>query len=158
MTAQKHNTGKPELVRMGLFPLAARWEGAFGEDLTYTGLTYLARWADCLDGRPALCTAFWFLSQSNPRGLADVYDVLEAGAGEYGWDNWRSGEGLPYSWLLSACARHYDKCILARDREAVDPQFGLLHRFHAQCSVLFLLNYEQYGLGDDDRWVWPSER
>ena len=81
--------------------------------------------------------------------LTDIADVLTFGARKYGADNWR--RGASWSRYFAACLRH----LFAWWRgEGNDPETGLSHLAHAGCCILFLIEYEREGLGEDDR---PSD-
>jgi hypothetical protein len=73
-------------------------------------------------------------------------DVLAFGAKKYQRDNWR--KGMAYSRLIDAALRH----VLAfADGEDADDETGLSHLAHARCCLAFLIEYEERGLGTDDR-------
>lgn len=78
--------------------------------------------------------------------LLEVAKVLNFGATKYADNNWR--KGFSWSRLYGAAMRH----ILAhKDGENVDSESGLSHLSHAACCLLFLLEHELKGLGNDDR-------
>jgi hypothetical protein len=62
-----------------------------------------------------------------------------------GRNNWR--KGMRWSRLADAALRHLFKWASG---SRVDEETGLSHLAHAMCCLMFLLNYEQTGLGDDD--------
>lgn len=79
--------------------------------------------------------------------LMKVAEVLTFGANKYGDHNWRGG--FNWSRLYDAALRH----ILAHQNgEDVDPESGLSHLAHAACNLMFLLEFEHYELGRDDRY------
>lgn len=78
--------------------------------------------------------------------LLEVSKVMEFGARKYSDENWRNG----FKWkrLYGAALRH----ILAhKDGENKDIESGITHLAHAACCILFLLEHELKGLGEDDR-------
>lgn len=79
-------------------------------------------------------------------GLEEIGKVLATGAKKYEADNWRKG----FAWrrLIGALLRH--TFAFARG-EDFDPETGLSHMAHAGCCVLFLLEHQLCGLGQDDR-------
>lgn len=78
--------------------------------------------------------------------LEEVAAVLALGAGKYGRYNWRGG--MDWCRLLGACLRHL---FAWAKREEADPESGLSHLAHAACCILFLIDYEKRGAGQDDR-------
>lgn len=62
-----------------------------------------------------------------------------------GRNNWR--KGMRWSRLADAALRHLLKWASG---SRVDEETGLSHLAHAMCCLMFLLNYEQTGLGEDD--------
>lgn len=62
-----------------------------------------------------------------------------------GRNNWR--KGMRWSRLSDAALRHLLKWVSG---SRVDDETGLSHLAHAMCCLMFLLNYEQTGLGEDD--------
>lgn len=86
-----------------------------------------------------------YLLPSKP--LEIITEVLQFGAEKYTPHNWR--KGMKWSRLISAIMRH----LLAwKEGEDVDPETGISHLGHIGCDVLFLLEYEARGLGEDDRY------
>lgn len=55
---------------------------------------------------------------------------------------------MAWSRMLGACLRHLFSWA---KREEADPESGLSHLAHAACCVLFLIDYERRGAGQDDR-------
>jgi hypothetical protein len=74
-------------------------------------------------------------------------DVLAFGTKKYGKHNWRGG--MEWSRLVDACLRHLTSW---NEGENTDPETGYSHLAHARCCLGFLLEYEQKGLGTDDRY------
>lgn len=76
-----------------------------------------------------------------------IAEVLTFGAKKYADHNWR--KGFKWSRLLGAATRHLFAFMRGEDK---DPETGLSHLAHLGCCVLFLLEHEQRGLGEDDRY------
>lgn len=78
--------------------------------------------------------------------LLQVADVLKDGAKKYGRNNWQ--KGMRWTRLLGGALRH----LFAWGKgEDTDPETGRSHLAHAACCVLFLMSYQTYQKGDDDR-------
>lgn len=75
-----------------------------------------------------------------------VLQVLMFGAKKYGRDNWKSG--FHYRRCYNSCQRHLAAWIELEDN---DKESGLPHLAHAVCSLLFLITYQYFGTGVDDR-------
>ena len=82
-----------------------------------------------------------------PAALSEVAKVLTYGASKYSPNNWR--RGFKWSRLQSASLRHLMSHIEGED---LDPETGISHVAHAICGLLFLLEHELKGLGEDDRY------
>jgi hypothetical protein len=76
--------------------------------------------------------------------------VLGFGAEKYGKNNWRGG--MAWTRLSDAALRHLTAWIEGED---TDPETGLSHLAHARCCLAFLIEYQEKGLGDDDRYHAP---
>ena len=72
--------------------------------------------------------------------------VLAFGAQKYDADNWR--KGMAWRRLVGAAFRHL---AAFADGEDVDPETGLSHLAHLRCCAGFLIEYQTFGLGVDDR-------
>tara|TARA_B100000749_G_C18414625_1_gene460716 strand:- start:350 stop:745 length:396 start_codon:yes stop_codon:yes gene_type:complete len=72
--------------------------------------------------------------------------ALDHGAIKYEPHNWALG--TDWSKYLSASLRHIFAWNAGEDK---DPDSGLPHLSHAVCCLLFLLTYEVYDIGTDDR-------
>lgn len=83
----------------------------------------------------------------SPIALTKIGEVLHFGAKKYASHNWR--KGMVWSRLLGALLRHTLAYIGGQDK---DPETGLSHLAHAGCCIMFLLEYEEKGLGEDDRY------
>ena len=78
--------------------------------------------------------------------LEQVVCALDHGSIKYGAHNWT--EGTHWSRYTSAALRHIFAWNAGEDK---DPDSGLPHLSHAVCCLLFLLTYEGYDIGTDDR-------
>lgn len=78
--------------------------------------------------------------------LERVGEVLQHGAKKYAPRNWE--RGMRWGRLLGAAFRHLFAWARGQNR---DPETGFSHLAHAACCVLFLLAYEERGIGTDDR-------
>lgn len=85
--------------------------------------------------------------------LSQVVGVLNFGAGKYTPNNWRT-PGFKWGRLLGATLRHLFAFIGGEDK---DPETGYSHLAHAACCVLFLLEHQTIGLGEDDRHKYPAK-
>lgn len=76
-----------------------------------------------------------------------IAEVLSFGARKYAAHNWLGG--MDWSRVIGAAMRHVCSYI---GGEHVDPETGLNHLYHAACNIVFLMTYENRGLGNDDRY------
>lgn len=95
--------------------------------------------------------------------------ILTKGARKYGDNNWR--KGMPWSAVYDALQRHLtdwwegknidqdlENCepckakVLDRNLECPDHSWKS-HLWHAGCELMFLIEYEQKGIGLDDRYI-----
>lgn len=69
----------------------------------------------------------------------------------YPRDNWRKGT----DWLefIGSTLRHVTAW---KDGEDVDHESGLNHLHHAACDLMFVIEYIERGLGNDDRFRYPK--
>lgn len=81
--------------------------------------------------------------------LKEIAKVLDFGATKYSAHNWR--KGLKWSKLYNALLRHIFSHM---DGEDLDDETKLSHLAHAGCCILFLLEHELKGLGEDDRFKY----
>lgn len=79
--------------------------------------------------------------------LVEVAKVLAFGKEKYAAHNWR--KGFDWSRLIDASLRHITSY---NDGEDKDPESNLSHLAHAACCIMFLLEFEKYKLGNDDRY------
>lgn len=82
-----------------------------------------------------------------PRALADVSAVLGYGANKYAAHNWR--KATRWGRYSAAALRHVFAWLSGED---LDKESGLPHLAHATCCLLFLLELQSTGVGEDDRW------
>jgi hypothetical protein len=73
--------------------------------------------------------------------------VLKFGAIKYAEHNWR--KGFAWSRPLAAAMRHI---TAFNDGEDIDPESGLSHLAHAQCCIMFLLEFQKTHPHLDDRY------
>lgn len=81
--------------------------------------------------------------------LEEVALVMGFGAKKYGVENWRLG--MRWGRCAAAAFRHLSAWMCGQDK---DPETGYSHLAHAACCIMFLLTYERYGVGEDDRPKW----
>lgn len=79
--------------------------------------------------------------------LMGLGEVLQMGAVKYDKHNWR--KGMDWSRLVAASLRHLTAW---NEGESIDPESGKSHLKHAMCCLAFLIEYEEKGLGTDDRF------
>ena len=75
-------------------------------------------------------------------------EVLAFGAQKYARDNWR--KGMDWTRLSDAALRHILAWVDGEDR---DGETGISHLAHARCCLGFLLEYEKFDIGTDDRYT-----
>lgn len=88
-----------------------------------------------------------------PELLEGLSIVLGKGARKYSKRNWE--KGMQWGRVFGACMRH----MWAWWRgENIDNETGLSHLWHASCCIMFLVAYEQRGVGEDDRPIISSTK
>jgi len=87
-----------------------------------------------------------------PRALLVVAMVLDYGAKKYAPGNWRKAKTR--GRYVAAALRHLFSWMTG---ETHDPESGLPHLGHAVCSLLFVLEMESAGWGEDDRLAPPQQ-
>jgi hypothetical protein len=81
-----------------------------------------------------------------PEALEAIATILTFGAKKYAARNWELG--MSWSRPYGACLRH----LFAWWRgEKSDPETGYSHLWHAGCCIIFLISYEEWKRGTDDR-------
>tara|TARA_B100001113_G_scaffold27792_1_gene20146 strand:- start:376 stop:819 length:444 start_codon:yes stop_codon:yes gene_type:complete len=82
-----------------------------------------------------------------PKSILEVGKVLTYGAEKYDAENWRKVDDLQNRYT-SAALRHIFAHI---DGEQLDEETGLSHLAHAMCCLLFKLEDELLGKGEEER-------
>jgi hypothetical protein len=81
-----------------------------------------------------------------------IASVLTIGEQKYGAHNWRGG--MNWSRPYDALQRHLTAWW---DGESLDLETGKSHLWHAACELMFLVEYEMKGMGNDDRYKCSKE-
>lgn len=81
-----------------------------------------------------------------PEFIQGIGCVLAFGARKYAAGNW--AKGMDWSRPIDALDRHWNAW---KSGEALDPETGHSHLWHAACCMMFLVAYEARGIGRDDR-------
>ena len=81
-----------------------------------------------------------------PEMVRGVSTVLEFGARKYSAGNW--AHGMAWSRPFGAMLRHL---FAWAGGQRLDSESGLPHLWHAGCCLMFLIAYEERGIGSDDR-------
>lgn len=84
--------------------------------------------------------------------LIEIARVLAFGAKKY-QKEWNWANGFDWSRLISAAERHL---FAFEQGEDLDKDSGFLHLSNLGCCVLFLIIHQLYGLGKDDRYIFPK--
>jgi hypothetical protein len=87
-----------------------------------------------------------------PGPLLAIAEILKFGADKYGDHNWRGG--FDWSRPYAAALRHLLAWWNGEDK---DPESGKSHLAHAACNLVFLLTFEQEGVGTDNRFTKIKE-
>lgn len=97
------------------------------------------------DGKPQMALL-------SPVAMEEIAKVLTFGAKKYGDNNWRGG----FAWTRVAhcLLRHIFAWLRGEDKDA---ESGLSHLAHAGCNIMFLLEFEYYKVGKDDRWKYSKD-
>lgn len=77
-----------------------------------------------------------------------VAQVLNYGAKKYAPRNWEMG--MDWSRPYDGALRHLSAWWEGEDK---DPDTGMSHLWHAATNLFFLISYEAWGRGKDDRKV-----
>lgn len=78
--------------------------------------------------------------------LVAISKVLTFGAKKYESRNWE--KGMHWDRVYGAALRHLTAWHGGEDK---DPETGMSHLWHAGCCLMFLIAYENRGIGKDDR-------
>jgi hypothetical protein len=81
------------------------------------------------------------------QALEEIAKVLAFGKIKY--EAWNWSKGFKWTRLIGAAMRHLFAWQRGEDK---DKESGLSHLAHLGCCVLFLLQHELSGLGEDDRY------
>lgn len=87
------------------------------------------------------------LTLIDPHFLRSVAVALGYGSAKYGVDNWRKGSS--YRRYMASTLRHIQAFL---EQEDVDPESGAHHLAHAACNIMFVMAWQQAGIGKDDRF------
>lgn len=88
-----------------------------------------------------------------PELLHGVADILTYGAEKYSARNWE--KGMSWGRCFGGLMRHMWAWWAG---ERFDLETGKSHLWHAACCLMFLIAYEQRGVGTDDRLTRPPDR
>jgi hypothetical protein len=87
------------------------------------------------------------LDQLPFKALSQVAHVMAFGAKKYGRYNWRAGQA--WTKYAASTLRHTFAWIYGED---TDPESGFSHLAHAVCNLIFLMEWQRTGVGEDDRY------
>ena len=88
----------------------------------------------------------WDLLPMGP--IQEAVKALTIGLQKYPADNWKKDNGFNYSRVYSSLMRHLTSWSMGED---YDQESKLNHLSHVLCNVMFLLEYQLRGIGNDDR-------
>jgi len=88
------------------------------------------------------------MSMINREALVQEAYVMAFGRKKYDRDNWRGG--MDWTRLVDAAMRHITAWSEGEDN---DPETGITHLAHARCCLAFLIWYQEYDKGRDDRFI-----
>lgn len=133
-----------ELYNHAVWNLTDWWRSAEERHhLLNSALAYIGE----LAAREAGQTGYWGLGfwGTAPVVGKGIAEILASGAAKYGDRNWEAG--MHWSRIYAAVLRHlWDWRV-----DPLDPETGKSHLWHALCGIIFLITYEQRGIGHDDR-------
>ena len=93
-----------------------------------------------------------------PEFLFAIAAILDFGAKKY--EEWNWAKGMRWSRVYSACLRHLFAWWAGRGPtsknfifEELDLETNRSHLWHAACCIMFLVCYEEWGRGEDDRYT-----
>lgn len=79
--------------------------------------------------------------------MVAIASIMAPGAVKYGRDNYKGGMiwSRPYDALLRHITAWWEN-------DGADEESGKSHLWHAACELMFLIEYEAKGTGQDDRY------
>lgn len=86
-----------------------------------------------------------------PIVLQALAEILTFGGQKYEPYNWT--KGLPWSKVYAALQRHLNSWW---GGERYDKETNKSHLWHAVCDLAFLITYEHYNMGTNDKPKWPQ--
>lgn len=92
-----------------------------------------------------------------PEAMFAISDILTFGASKYRERGWEVG--MDWSRVFGATLRHLYAWWGAKSNRTrenflfgeLDVESGRSHLWHAGCCIVFLITYEERGVGNDDR-------
>lgn len=92
-----------------------------------------------------------------PEMIVGISTILKFGAEKYAARNWEYG--MSWGRVFGALMRHM-WCWWGGKTETksnflfgdLDTETSYSHLWHAGCCLMFLIAYEERGVGEDDRW------
>jgi hypothetical protein len=88
-----------------------------------------------------------------PHIIIELGNIAEFGVKKYAEHNWR--KGFKYSRLFDAAIRHY---LFHKDGELLDPETGRYHIAHCLWNILALIEHVDFGLGENDLFVYDLNK
>lgn len=109
-------------------------------------------WGETVDTQPALGgkkndQGKPMMALLTPEFLEETAKVLTVGQIKYSAWNW--AKGMAWSRPFGALMRHAWAWWGGQD---TDPESGLSHLAHCLANIMFLLHYQKFGRGEDDRY------
>lgn len=155
MAAIKHDKGKPQLSLISTDVLDLLIPGSVPHELRGIIMSISrAGHMDCTNS--AMNMIAYSITQlreylGSTQAITGCANGLVYGMQKYTRNNWK--EGMEWSRVLDAALRHlvFGPC----QGELIDPESGNSHYDHALCSLMFLYEYMQCGIGVND--LWPVE-
>jgi len=84
-----------------------------------------------------------------PKALEGIAKIMTYGARKYSAFNYKSGKGLNWDRVYSACMRHLNAWNSGED---IDPESGENHLLHAGCCIMMLIDLVESKIGEDTRF------
>lgn len=87
-----------------------------------------------------------------PESMEAFARAMEYGAIKHEPDDWRKGNGMPWTWLLAAILRHTWALMCGED---IDPSSNLHHGAHIMAGASMLIYYHVHRktFNKDDRFI-----